>query len=643
VVAVWVAAILFFLACTWTSYAHWANFEYRSFDLAFYVQGLWQLLRGRLAVSMLGVPLLGNHVEPIVFLITPLFAVLPHPLTLIVIQNAGLAAMGILGFKIARRLGLKPTPAALLALAVLATPATGYVALHEFHPEALAGPCLMLILYARVRKSLAGHWIGVIALLACKENMALVVAAYCAVHLVMERRRPKVELRSWYVCPLALAAVWFLVCAKFITPALNADAIDYLGLYDRLGSSPADIALKAIAKPQRIFAALGHALRNGNLVWALLLPFLALPLFKPGWLLIATPILLQHLLSWRSSEWNIYYHYAAPLIPLFWIALVATVSRMERSPGLWPSVRTAVPLLVVAGCVAAQIQLGPARSILSSVTQWPGGQSERARKTAFLGQIPANASVVAPLPYLSHLATREKIYSLHFILKGLKTLSRTAYELPAPTEYVLIDYNDSATFDPVAGYYHPQMRMADGRVVPSSDRMLHDFLGQRSWAVNSSNELTLLLQTPAAPAVPAPSPASQNSVRIDPSSTLAGIAISSPVLSTQGLVIKMNWRFQDPREFFPAMFLRLAQRGRRESFTISHGLCAPEKPGGSHEELWRVTPTPSLPAGSYDAELVFLDSAKTLWAGNSSAGSDQPTSLRVPLGEIKVMPSGPAN
>jgi len=25
---------LFFVICTWTSYAHWANFQYRSFDLA---------------------------------------------------------------------------------------------------------------------------------------------------------------------------------------------------------------------------------------------------------------------------------------------------------------------------------------------------------------------------------------------------------------------------------------------------------------------------------------------------------------------------------------------------------------------------------------------------------------------------------
>src|ERR1700746_2432018 len=39
---------LFFLICTWTSYSRWANFQYRSFDLAYYVQAIWQLIHGRL-------------------------------------------------------------------------------------------------------------------------------------------------------------------------------------------------------------------------------------------------------------------------------------------------------------------------------------------------------------------------------------------------------------------------------------------------------------------------------------------------------------------------------------------------------------------------------------------------------------------
>ena len=68
------AGFVFFAVCTATSWLRWANFEYRTFDLAYYVQALWQLLHGRFEVSVEGVPLLGNHVEPIVFLAAPVFA-----------------------------------------------------------------------------------------------------------------------------------------------------------------------------------------------------------------------------------------------------------------------------------------------------------------------------------------------------------------------------------------------------------------------------------------------------------------------------------------------------------------------------------------------------------------------------------------
>ena len=87
---------------------------------------------------------------------------------------------------------------------------------------------------------------------------------------------------------------------------------------------------------------------------------------------------------------------------------------------------------------------------------------------------------------------REELYSLHYVLKGLKTLSRAAYEPPPPTDFVLIDYEDSATFDPAAGYYHPAMKTVEEKVIPSSDQLLHEFLIRASWTASASNELTLL-------------------------------------------------------------------------------------------------------------------------------------------------------
>ncbi|HVF71560.1 MAG TPA: DUF2079 domain-containing protein [Chthoniobacterales bacterium] len=631
-------ALVVFVGWTWTSYVHWANFEYRTFDLAFYVQGTWQLLQGRFNVSVLGVPLLGNHVEPIVFLILPVFFLFRHPMVFVVVQNLALAAMGPLAYRSARQLRLSRTSSLLLASALLLAPATGYVALHEFHPEALAAPFVLLMIHARLGGRLGVYWLAIIGLLACKENMALLVAAYCALHLFLERKHAASALRRWYLWPLAGSIIWFALCAKVISPALNPGEIDYLALYNRLGGSAGEIVLNAITEPQRIVGALRESLGNGNLFWGLLLPFLGLPLLRPRWLLIASPILLQHLLSWRSSEWQIYFHYAAPLIPLFWIALAQVAARIENSAVVPNRLSGTVPFLTAGACLAAQFLLGPAASIGSSLVEWTTGGPDRARKLSLIDQIPAGASVVAPLPYLSHLAMREELFSLHFILKGLKTLSRGEYRPPHRTDFVLIDYDDSATFDSGAGYYHPAMKTVDNRVIPSSDRLLHDFLKRSSWAITSSNELTVFRNGTASPEIATGVTRSAGPVVIDQHTTLNEIRLTTDVLSDAGLEIAMNWSFQDERVLFPWMLLRLMPQNGGAAITISRGLCSPERSGGEHIEKWQVTLSSRLQPGDYEAEALFVDYARLLWA-EKVPGRNNPTvsSLaRVPLGPIRI-------
>lgn len=640
-------ALLFFTLCTWASFARWANFEYRTFDLAFYVQGLWQFLKGRYYVSVAGVPLLGNHVEPIVFLIAPLFFLIPHPLLLVFLQNAALALMGPVAFKIGRELGLERRDALLLASAILLTPATSYIALHEFHPEAFAALFFLLVLHARLRRSLNAHWGWLLALLACKENLALLIIAYCGVQTVLEWKRPILGLLKWYIGPMGLAIFWLFVCTKLITPALNSGAIDYLALYDRLGTSASDILVNAITQPARIFGALSHSLAQGNLVWGLLLPFLAVPLIRPRWLLISTPILLQHLLSWRPSEWTIYFHYAAPLLPLFWIALAEGVMRINQWAFAPVPIRRAVPFLVVAACVTAQIGpvLGanrwithsPTFEIAAATAKWFRDKKERSQKKAFISQITPDASVLAPLPYLSHLATREKLFSLHYVLKGLKTLSRVPYQPPPPTDFVLIDYADSATFDQGAGYYHPMMKTADGRLIPSSDQLLHEFLARTHWIARCSNELTILQQTNSPPELASTSPSQGEIAVIGTGTTLVSLTKVTSGGAQRGLEISTTWNFQGPRDVFPWMFLKFTTHDRHE-VVIPRGLCAPEAVNGLYTERWHVTLSDQVPAGDYDVEVFFTNNSKRLWGTQSSAAElgDQLLAPPVSFGKVHV-------
>ncbi len=620
-----------FAVWTWTSYARWAGFAYRTFDLAYYVQALWQLIHGRFAVSVEGVPLLGNHVEPIVFLAAPFFFFIRHPMVLVALQNAALASMGPVAFQIGRRLGFDATKAFLLAAALLLTPASGYIALHEFHPEALTAPFLLLMLQAWLAGARRQHWLWFLATLACKENMALLLVAYCSVQIFAERRRGFAFVRGWFVWPMLVAAFWFLLCALVITPAFNSGNIDYASLYSRLGNSGGQIALNAFVRPQLFLHALATSLRAGNLLWALLLPLLFLPILRPRWLLVCVPILLQHMLSWRSSEWTIYFHYAAPLLPFFWFATAQTLTPENGWPRFSQTAQRSIVYLLLLASVIAQFVIGPIDGIAASTHEWLTGKFDRDRKSKLLATIPANASVVAPFPCLSHLAMRQELYSLHYILKGLKTLSRAPFAPPPPTDFVLIDYADTATFDAGAGFYHPTMKTVDGRIVPSSDQLLHDFLQRTFWRSHSVNELTLLRRDDVATLPPESGDSAAPIATMDAHTQLLAIEKSGDNLSPRdALQIKTRWRFEEGRAVYPWLELRLLRPGQ-SPITIVRGLCAPEVKAGLHEEVWQVIWTPDLPAGNYSVEACFFDNPRRAWTKKSPANETSPASLARPM------------
>jgi hypothetical protein len=250
--------------------------------------------------------------------------------------------------------------------------------------------------------------------------------------------------------------------------------------------------------------------------------------------------------------------------------------------------------------------------------------------------------VVAPLPYLSHLAMREKLYSLHYILKGLKTLSRSSYEPPSSTDFVLIDYRDSATLDPGAGFYHPAMKTVDGRIIPSSDRLLHDFLKKAAWTSEEQDELTLLrnLGSRKAPVTgEQSSPADDDLGVFSISATrLLSIGTTGEVVSrSRPLEVQLRWKFQGERDVFPWMLLRLSRDEKTEVALLVKGLCAPEATEGISTENWRVVTAERLLPGNYSLEALFVDNSKRAWFETTGGGGESTLlSAPVSLGHIKV-------
>ena len=336
----------------------------------------------------------------------------------------------------------------------------------------------------------------------------------------------------------------------------------------------------------------------------------------------------------------IYFHYAAPLLPLFWIASVEAIAASGDWKHVPSFVSRATAWLVIVGCVVAQIWVGPLARIVTTTADWFGAGQERARKSAFIAQIPPASSVVAPLSYLSHLAMREKLYSLHYILKGLKTLSRSSYEPPSSTDFVLIDYRDSATFDPAAGFYHPTMKTVDGRIIPSSDRLLHDFLKRAAWTADEQDELTLLRnlgsrKAPVTDKQSSPADDEPGVFKIGATRLLSIGTAGEAVSRSRPLEVHLRWKFQGERDVFPWMLLRLS-RDKAKVALLVKGLCAPEATEGIYTETWRVVTAEHLLPGDYSLEALFVDNSKRSWFETTGGGESNLLSAPVSLGHIRV-------
>jgi uncharacterized membrane protein len=596
-ILIWVA--LAFSGLTFVvSWWHWWTFQYGTFDLAFYVQALWLALRGQWTVSLLNVPLMGNHAEPIVFLLTPFFAICPHPMLFVAAQTLAFASMPFTGWRIGRRLGLEPWAALLLALATVVTPATFSIAVYEFHPEALAAPLILLLFESRLAERYGLFWLWFLAVLGVKENMAPLLVMFCGIYAFHEWKKGRRWQLAWNIAPAAVAIGWLLLYGKVISPALNAGNVDYLQLYGHLGSSPGDIVRNFFVEPQRVIGALRTSLTQGNMIWALILPFLLLPLLRPRWLLVAAPLLLQHLLSYRYSEWSLGAHYPAPFLALFWIAMAESLVRFRR--------QTAMAAAVLAACALAHLRFGVARELAAEAPSLGILLEEREWKAQMLNRIPGNASVTASLGFLSHLAARENVISLHHVLKGLKTLSIAAYTPPPVGDAVLIDYGDALTFNATAGYYHPRSHLDATRSMPSSDQLLNDYLRPVHWQTQTRNSVALL-QRGSPPEVPAN--LAGTPLKVCGNTTLLDFRLTKRLPGAWQ--VQMTWEFTGERERFP--WLMLVFSDGQHTFPIVKGICAPEATEGRYTEEWNVVFPEWMHAGYHEAFAEFYDGNSAVW------------------------------
>jgi len=404
------------------------HFGSAAFDLGIQDQTVWGYSHLQMIPNtVLGIrnPL-GDHFDPVLMALAPLYWIWSDPRMLLVAQAVILAAASVPLFVwTQRRLG---TPAA-LAIQVSELAFWGLLAgvLFDFHHVVVAVAAISLAIYAVLERRDRLLWAATVLGLLTREDVALTMAAVGVYVLVVQRRwRPGLAI-------VAVSVGWFVAVLRLVIPALGGAPYPHW-TYNALGPGPGSAAAHVVRHPLQSAALLFTPAEKLRTWAALLSAWLFLPVISPVFLL-ALPSLAERFWSANEQLWTTHYHYSLTIAPILAFAAADTIARAARR---WDTRRARALLLAGVGALAA------ANLLLSAAVVRPlaelGSYVSTARAAEIqscLDVIPADASVAAT-PYLvPHLSHRRLIFP---IVPGRP--------LPAGTDYVAVDLSTPPGLSP---------------------------------------------------------------------------------------------------------------------------------------------------------------------------------------------------
>ena len=405
VMAVGFAAAIFFLINR-----QYLSFHKRAPDMELFDQAIWNTLHGRFMFSTIkNRSILANHFSPIMILLAPLFFIWDDVRVLSLVQTIGVAAGGVILFKLVQR--KRPGLAPWFLLAFYLNPALHEVALLELRRITLAVPFLALALYALSTKKRRLMAVSLAIALLCKEDVGLIVAMIGVYLLLFER-----DWR-WGIPLIVVGGAWVVTMMLWIIPSFNPPGEEgtgyrLLSYFSFWGDSFSSILRGMLRAPWLV---LEHMFDADALkaLWRVFLPLgVFLPFLSPGWALITLPSFAYMLVSTMPDMHRLENWYMAPLLPVLFASIGATLIRVPRRTGRW-----LVAFLLLCTLIGFRLySFAPLGGRYDPVHVEITDHARRAAEVVEL--VPADASIAAQDPYIAHLAHREHLYLYPWIALG---------------------------------------------------------------------------------------------------------------------------------------------------------------------------------------------------------------------------------
>jgi uncharacterized membrane protein len=262
------------------------------------------------------------HQEWLIFLIWPLYALVPDTRTLLFVQTFCIAISSVPMFLIARRVLEDDWSAVACAVALIMFPSIVSQNVNQLHTSQWVLPLLLTCFYFYLMENY--RWFLVFCVLAAlgKENTPLTLLMF--VPYAVWHRRPK----KWWIGPSVVSVLSLILSFKVVGPYFQRGwEYEALGYLSNLGKTWPEVFASLLSP--KLFDALFQP-ANGPYLIQLLQPILwVLPFFAPE-VLFAMPDLGTNLIASNTGMKVAVWHYNVYTGGFLVLAAVFAIPRMER-------------------------------------------------------------------------------------------------------------------------------------------------------------------------------------------------------------------------------------------------------------------------------------------------------------------------
>lgn len=292
----------------------------------------------------------------------------------------------------------------------------------DYHDNVVASMFVPWLILAVLQKNKIQILLYTLLIFISRENMSLWLAFVFAGIWIWKYKDSTIRRLSLYGGVASI--LYFLLVIKIIMPSLANEGTTYAHLkYTVLGESTKEYVITLLTRPQYVFSLLfenhtGDALYNGiksELFFVMILSGGLAFFYKPQFLIMVIPIIIQKVFNDDPGKWGINYHYSVEFAPILTIALAVWIlDAIEVSRK-----RNIAFLLGAVLCFAVSMSVIDSRVSKwydsKALRFWDSRHYKRSFDVAFvhdaLKHIPKDANVCAQNMLVPHLAFRDRIYT----------------------------------------------------------------------------------------------------------------------------------------------------------------------------------------------------------------------------------------